>query len=113
VVQITLSGDLIFARILDQEAVIINSQHVAEALLDKRSRIYSDRPYLATVKPYYFPIILLFSQFDVQAGLAGRAILDSRGIMMNGVFVDASSTKRSVPSLHASFAQCTLSVPMR
>ncbi|OAX33955.1 cytochrome P450 [Rhizopogon vinicolor AM-OR11-026] len=45
-------GDLIFVRILDQEAVIINSQHIAEALLDKRSRIYSDRPYLATRIPY-------------------------------------------------------------
>ncbi|KAG0704965.1 hypothetical protein DFH29DRAFT_774042, partial [Suillus ampliporus] len=42
-------GDLVFVRILDQEAVVINFQHVAEALLDKRSRIYSDRPYLATV----------------------------------------------------------------
>ncbi|KAG2038735.1 cytochrome P450 [Suillus americanus] len=35
-----------------QEVVVINSQHVAEALLDKRSRIYSDRPYLATVEPF-------------------------------------------------------------
>ncbi|KAG1739606.1 cytochrome P450 [Suillus lakei] len=45
-------GDLLFVRILDQEAVVINSQHVAEALMDKRSRIYSDRPYLATVEPF-------------------------------------------------------------
>ncbi|KAG1837799.1 cytochrome P450 [Suillus subalutaceus] len=45
-------GDLLFMRILDQEAVVINSQHVAEALMDKRSRIYSDRPYLATVEPF-------------------------------------------------------------
>ncbi|KAG2126531.1 cytochrome P450 [Suillus clintonianus] len=45
-------GDLFLVRILDQEAVVINSQHVAEALMDKRSRIYSDRPYLATVEPF-------------------------------------------------------------
>lgn len=54
-VQIMLLGDLIYARILDQEAVIINSQHDAEALLDKRSRIYSDRPYLATLVPCVLP----------------------------------------------------------
>ena len=50
-----LSGDLIYARILDQEAVTINSQDDAEALLEKRSRIYSDRPYLATVVPCVLP----------------------------------------------------------
>ncbi|KAG1837779.1 cytochrome P450 [Suillus subalutaceus] len=45
-------GDLIFVRNLDEDIVVINSQHIAEDLLDKRSRIYSDRPYLATLKPY-------------------------------------------------------------
>ncbi|KAG2086383.1 uncharacterized protein F5147DRAFT_545944, partial [Suillus discolor] len=42
-------GDLVFVRSLDEEMVVINSQHITEALLDKRSRIYSDRPYLATL----------------------------------------------------------------
>ncbi|KAJ8593694.1 cytochrome P450 [Rhizopogon salebrosus TDB-379] len=32
--------------------VVINSQNVAEALLDKRSGIYSDRPYLAALEPF-------------------------------------------------------------
>ncbi|OAX32091.1 cytochrome P450 [Rhizopogon vinicolor AM-OR11-026] len=50
--QTILSGDLIFVRILDQEVVVINSQHVAQALLDKRSRVYADRPYLATLEPF-------------------------------------------------------------
>ncbi|KAG2357360.1 cytochrome P450 [Suillus spraguei] len=45
-------GDLIFVRNLDEAIVVINSQPIAEALLDKRSRIYSDRPYLATLEPY-------------------------------------------------------------
>ncbi|KAG2111260.1 uncharacterized protein F5147DRAFT_794052, partial [Suillus discolor] len=41
---------LVFIRLLGQEiAVVINSQHVAEALMDKRSRIYSDKPCIATV----------------------------------------------------------------
>jgi hypothetical protein len=51
-VQSITSGDLVFVRLLGQEVVVINSQHVAEALMDKRSRIYSDRPYLATAEPY-------------------------------------------------------------
>ncbi|OAX32170.1 cytochrome P450, partial [Rhizopogon vinicolor AM-OR11-026] len=45
-------GDLVFVRILDEEVVVINSQQVAEDLLDKRSRIYSDRPYIATLEPF-------------------------------------------------------------
>jgi hypothetical protein len=51
---IIILGDLIFVRILDQAMVVINSQNVAEALLDKRSGIYSDRPYLAALEPYIF-----------------------------------------------------------
>jgi len=47
-------GDLVFVRILDQEVVVINCQKIAEDLLDKRSRIYSDRPYLATLEPFGF-----------------------------------------------------------
>ncbi|KAG1849813.1 cytochrome P450 [Suillus tomentosus] len=42
-------GD-VFVRLPGQEVILINSQHVAEALLDKCSHIYSDRPYLATVE---------------------------------------------------------------
>ncbi|KAG2368711.1 cytochrome P450 [Suillus spraguei] len=48
----TAYGDLVFVRLLGQEIVVINSQRVAEALLDKRSRIYSDRPYIATLEPF-------------------------------------------------------------
>jgi hypothetical protein len=49
--QIIISGDLFFVQNLGEEMVVVNSQHIAEALLDKRSRIYSDRPYLATLEP--------------------------------------------------------------
>ncbi|KAH7913274.1 cytochrome P450 [Hygrophoropsis aurantiaca] len=37
-------GDLIFTQILNQHIVVIGSEHVAKALLDKRSQIYSGRP---------------------------------------------------------------------
>jgi len=54
-------------RNLDEEMVVINSHHIAEALLDKRSQIYSDRPYLATLEPcvlsaFLYSISLRFMQ---------------------------------------------------
>ncbi|KAG2356965.1 cytochrome P450 [Suillus spraguei] len=53
-------GDLVFVRILNEEIVVVNSQKIAEDLLDKRSRIYSDRPYLATLEPYGLSISFAF-----------------------------------------------------
>ncbi|KAG0693200.1 cytochrome P450, partial [Suillus ampliporus] len=57
-------GDLVFMRLLDQEVVVINSQHVAQALLDKRSRIYSDRPYLATRDPFGWTFNFAFTEYS-------------------------------------------------
>ncbi|KAG0698690.1 cytochrome P450 [Suillus ampliporus] len=65
-------GDLIFARILDQDVVVINSQHVAEALMDRRSRIYSDRPHLATLEPYGWLISFSFLGYGDEWRLARR-----------------------------------------
>jgi len=96
VVQLIIPGDLIFVRNLDEEIVVVNSQHIAEALLDKRSRIYSDRPYLATLEPCV-PSILLYSiESEVSADMACRSTLDSYVMVMNGVSADDSSTKLSV-----------------
>ena len=105
--QIISLGKLVFVRILDQEVVVINDQHVAQDLLDKRSRIYSDRPYLATLKPCVSSI-LPFNQTEVRADMAGQASLHSRVMVICGVLADESSTKLSVSSLHSSFAQCRL-----
>ncbi|KAG1839787.1 cytochrome P450 [Suillus subluteus] len=65
-------GDLVFMRNLGEEMVVINSQHVAEALLDKRSRIYSDRPYLATLKPYGLSINFAFLGYGDEWRLCRR-----------------------------------------
>ncbi|KAG2336897.1 cytochrome P450 [Suillus weaverae] len=65
-------GDLIFVRILDQEVVVINSQHVAQALLDKRSGIYSDRPYLATLEPYGWSVNFSFTGYNDEWRLCRR-----------------------------------------
>ncbi|KAG1897431.1 cytochrome P450 [Suillus fuscotomentosus] len=53
-------GDLLFVQLLGQEIMVINSQHVAETLLDKCSRIYCDRPDLATLKPFGWSIVFAF-----------------------------------------------------
>ena len=41
-------GDLIYTRLLGKDIIIINSEKVARELLERRSRNYSDRPYLIT-----------------------------------------------------------------
>ncbi|KAG1879039.1 cytochrome P450 [Suillus subluteus] len=65
-------GDLVFMRNMGEEMVVINSQHIAEALLDKRSRIYSDRPYLATLKPYGLSINFAFLGYGDEWRLCRR-----------------------------------------
>ncbi|KAG2134903.1 uncharacterized protein EDB93DRAFT_837306 [Suillus bovinus] len=52
--------------------VVVNSQHIAEALLDKRSRIYSDRPYVATVKPYGLSVNFSFIGYGDEWRLCRR-----------------------------------------
>lgn len=65
-------GDLIFLRILDEQMVVVNSQPIAEALLDKRSRIYSDRPYLATLEPYGWSVNFAFIGYGDEWRLCRR-----------------------------------------
>ncbi|KAG1762788.1 cytochrome P450 [Suillus occidentalis] len=65
-------GDMIFLRILNEEMVVVNSQPIAEALLDKRSRIYSDRPYLATLEPYGWSVNFGFIAYGDEWRLCRR-----------------------------------------
>ncbi|KAG2126957.1 cytochrome P450, partial [Suillus clintonianus] len=65
-------GDLVFVRLLDQEVVVINSEHVARALLDKRSRIYSDRPYLAMIEPFGWSVNFAFTGYGDEWSLCRR-----------------------------------------
>lgn len=37
-------GDLVYARLLNQEVIIINSEEVVRDLFERRSSNYSDRP---------------------------------------------------------------------
>ncbi|KAH7930184.1 cytochrome P450 [Leucogyrophana mollusca] len=43
-------GDLVYSNVLGQDFIVINSEKVARELLEQRSAIYSDRPYISTNK---------------------------------------------------------------
>ncbi|KAG2750014.1 cytochrome P450 [Suillus brevipes Sb2] len=43
-------GDLIYFRLIGLDFIVVNSEKVARALMDQRSAIYSDRPFIATNK---------------------------------------------------------------
>ncbi|KAH7886698.1 cytochrome P450 [Phlebopus sp. FC_14] len=45
-------GDIYTIRFLNQDIIIISSEKIARTLLERRSSVYSDRPYLATREPY-------------------------------------------------------------
>ncbi|KAF8547992.1 cytochrome P450 [Imleria badia] len=45
-------GDLMYVRLLDTDVVVLNSRAVATDMLEKRSQIYSDRPFIAILEAY-------------------------------------------------------------
>ncbi|KAH7909629.1 cytochrome P450 [Hygrophoropsis aurantiaca] len=47
-----LYGSIIYARFLNQDVIIVNSEKIAKDLMERRSKIYSDRPFIATVEPF-------------------------------------------------------------
>jgi hypothetical protein len=47
-----MSGDIVYSRVLGQHIIIINSIEVARELLDRRSAIYSDRPFIQANEEY-------------------------------------------------------------
>ena len=44
-------GNVLYLRLLDQDVIVLGSRQVAVDLLEKRSQLYSDRPFVATIKP--------------------------------------------------------------
>ncbi|KIJ12554.1 hypothetical protein PAXINDRAFT_82676, partial [Paxillus involutus ATCC 200175] len=54
---------VLYARLLGQEVVVLNSQSDAVELLEKRSQIYSDRPVIATVEPYGLKCAFGFARY--------------------------------------------------
>ncbi|KAG2336893.1 hypothetical protein BDR05DRAFT_993227 [Suillus weaverae] len=99
-------GDLVFVRILDEEVIVVNSQHITEALLDKHSRIYSDRPYLATLEPARDDPLV---QIMIKALIPGLTLLTPGRTLMLKTFLffpDIDSTLAKADS--SVFAQSSM-----
>ncbi|KAG6370812.1 cytochrome P450 [Boletus reticuloceps] len=62
----TRYGDIFMIRVLKQDIIVINSEKTAKDLLDRRSSIYSDRPYIATRDPYGWSFNFGWSQYGDQ-----------------------------------------------
>ena len=59
------SGDIVYTRVLGQEIIILNSEEVAIALLEKRSQKYSDRPVFSIADLYV--VLLQFHFYALSA----------------------------------------------
>ncbi|KAG9310093.1 cytochrome P450 [Chiua virens] len=59
-------GDIFMIRMLKKDIVVINSEKIARDLLERRSNIYSDRPYLTTRVPYGWSFNLAFTPYGDQ-----------------------------------------------
>ncbi|KAG6375754.1 cytochrome P450 [Boletus reticuloceps] len=56
-------GDIFYLRILNQDVVVLGSRSVAVELLEKRSKLYSDRPFVATLEPYGIDCMFGFTPY--------------------------------------------------
>ncbi|KAF8123450.1 cytochrome P450 [Boletus edulis] len=59
----TRYGDIFMIRVLKQDIIMINSERIAKELFERRSSIYSDRPYLAAKDPYGWSFHLTWAQY--------------------------------------------------
>ena len=49
------TGDIVYTRVPGQDIIVLNSEQVAVALLEKRSHKYSDRPVFSAADLCVFP----------------------------------------------------------
>ena len=60
-----VAGDIVYTRALGQEIIILNSEELAIALLEKRSDKYSDRPVYSVAELYVVqPFLCSFMHRD-------------------------------------------------
>ncbi|KAF8135168.1 CyP450 monooxygenase [Boletus edulis] len=87
-------GDLLYIEILGQKILVINSEQVAEDLLDKRSQNYSDRPQVPMVTLMGWEFNVGFIPYGpswrkhrkaMHQALNQTAMLGYRGIQLNKV----------------------------
>ncbi|KIJ08454.1 hypothetical protein PAXINDRAFT_18409 [Paxillus involutus ATCC 200175] len=56
-------GDIVYSRVLNQDVIILGKHPLACDLLEKRSQIYSDRPFIATLKPFGLDFDFAFTPY--------------------------------------------------
>jgi hypothetical protein len=90
-------------RMLKQDIIVINSKKFAKDLLDGRSNIYSDRPYLATREAYVITLLHRNVQLEFCfLDMAGPSTLVGLHMVMNGAhkgeyFIKPSGLKLLLP----------------
>ncbi|KAF8129271.1 cytochrome P450 [Boletus edulis] len=67
-------GDVMHVRLLDIDVIVLNSQSAAIELLEKRSQLYSDRPFIATVEPYGHGANFAFARYGPHWRLCRRIV---------------------------------------
>ncbi|KAF8557536.1 cytochrome P450 [Imleria badia] len=67
-------GDVMYVRLLDTNVIVLNSRLDATELLEKRSQIYSDRPFIATLEPYGHEPNVGFARYGPHWRLCRRII---------------------------------------
>ncbi|KAI9570682.1 cytochrome P450 [Boletus coccyginus] len=65
-------GNIVYTRLLNTDVVVLNSPSVVTELLEKRSQIYSDRPFIATTEPYGHDCNFVFSRYGEHWRLCRR-----------------------------------------
>ncbi|KAF8555769.1 cytochrome P450 [Imleria badia] len=56
-------GDIMYIRLLDMDVIVLNSTFVATELLEKRSKMYSDRPRIPTLVPFGHEFDFLYAPY--------------------------------------------------
>lgn len=96
-----LAGDLIYIRIFGNPILVINSAKAAADLLDKRSSIYSSRPYRTMVSELYVVCVIWAErQFDASLEWAGAGSSLQYLMVLGGSSTGHSSTNTLIRPPH-------------
>ena len=105
-------GDIFMIRVLNQDIVVINSEKIAKDLLDRRSSIYSDRPFLAALDPCaVVNFRWCMSLTPASLGLAGPSTWGGLRMVTGGAHRGECFIRPSGPRLLSLIVQFSLKRP--
>lgn len=102
-----------YIRLLGMDIVVLNSPSVATDLLEKRSQIYSNRPFIATVDPYVHPSLAYWDRPNVQTVTHVNPVMGTIPTLLLhnmaniGGYAAEYSIKRSVLRLPLASIRCS------